>query len=262
MIDWLYTLPDWTLLAFWAALLAGLMVVLPFLTQRLPWLRPNPENSDFVLRLQATLFTITSFVVAFTLVEAEVNFRKVDALISAEASHINRLDRLLVRYGDGTGESVRPQLVAYARSVVADEWPELLAKESGSDKTQQAFMLFSRSILAIEPSLGRQTNIHAEILRSFDAIAEARDARLNAVTVSLSATFWQAILFAVLILLFVSSTVERTRFRAIIMGCQMAVLGAFIGFVFIMDQPFKGHSAVDPQAIVQTIKIIEARKGG
>ena len=52
-------------------------------------------------------------------------------------------------------------------------------------------MLFSRSILAIEPSLGRQTNIHAEILRSFDAIAEARDARLNAVTVSLSATFWQ-----------------------------------------------------------------------
>jgi hypothetical protein len=96
--------------------------------------------------------------------------------------------------------------------VVADEWPELLARGNGSDRTQQAFMLFSRSILAIEPSLGRQTNIHAEILRSFDAIAEARDARLNAVTVSLSATFWQAILFAVLILLFASSTVERTRF--------------------------------------------------
>jgi hypothetical protein len=262
MIDWLYILPDWALLAFWAALLAGLMVVLPFLTHRLPWLRPNPENSDFVLRLQATLFTITSFVVAFTLVEAEVNFRKVDGLISAEASHINRLDRLLVRYGDGAGEAVRPQLLVYARSVVADEWPNLLGSGSGSDKTQQAFMLFSRSILAIEPSLGRQTNIHAEILRSFDAIAEARDARLNAVTVSLSATFWQAILFAVLILLFVSSTVERTRFRAIIMGCQMAVLGAFIGFVFIMDQPFKGQSAVDPQAIVQTIAIIEARKGG
>jgi hypothetical protein len=262
MIDWLYTLPDWALLAFWAALLAGLIVVLPFLTHRLPWLRPNPENSDFVLRLQATLFTITSFVVAFTLVEAEVNFRKVDALISAEASHINRLDRLLVRYGDGAGGQVRPQLLVYARSVVADEWPELLARGSGSDKTQRAFMLFSRSILAIEPSLGRQTNIHAEILRSFDAIAEARDARLNAVTVSLSATFWQAILFAVLILLFVSSTVERTRFRSIIMGCQMAVLGAFIGFVFIMDQPFKGHSAVDPQVIVQTIAIIEARKGG
>ena len=193
MIDWLYTLPDWVLLAFWAALLAGLMVVLPFLTHRVPWLRPNPENSDFVLRLQATLFTITSFVVAFTLVEAEVNFRKVDALISAEASHINRLDRLLVRYGDGAGEPVRPQLLVYARSVVADEWPALLASGNGSDKTQQTFVLFSRSILAIEPSLGRQTNIHAEILRSFDAVAEARDARLSRrYRVLLSATFWQA----------------------------------------------------------------------
>lgn len=260
MIDWLYTLPDWMLLAFWAVILAGLMTVLPFVTHRLPWLRPSPENSDFVLRLQATLFTITSFVVAFTLVQAEFNFRKVDALVSAEASHLNRLDRLLVRYGEGAGPLVRLQLVAYARSVVADEWPALLATGSGSEKTQLAFAGFSRGVLAIEPSRGRETNIHAEILRSLDALAEARDARLSAVTVSLSATFWQAISFAVLILLFVSSAVERTPFRAIIMGCQMAVLGAFIGFVFIMDQPFKGHSAVDPQAILQTISIIEGRK--
>jgi hypothetical protein len=262
MIDRLYALPDWALIAFWAALLASIMVGLPFLTQRIPWLRPNPENTDFVLRLQATLFTITSFVVAFTLVEAEFNFRKVDALVSAEASHINRLDRLLLRYGSGDGGEARALLLGYARSVVAHEWPELRASGAGSDKTQQAFMGFSRGLLAIEPSLGRQTNIHAEILRAFDAVAEARDARLNAVTVSLSATFWQAILFAVLILLFVSSLVERTRFRAIVMGCQMAVLGAFIGFVFVMDQPFKGHSAVDPQVIEQTIAIMEGRKGG
>ena len=261
MIDWLYTLPDWALLAFWAALLAGLMVVLPFLTQRIPWLAPSPENTDFVLRLQATLFTITSFVVAFTLVQAEFNFRKVDALISAEASHINRLDRLLVRYGDRAGDAVRPHILAYARSVVVDEWPSLLDKGIGSDKTRESFVLFSRGILAIEPATGRQNNIHAEILRSLDAVAEARDGRLNAVTVSLSATFWQAILFAVLILLFVSSAVERTRFRSIIMGCQMAVLGTFIGFVFIMDQPFKGHSAVDPQAIEQVIAIMQGRKG-
>ena len=80
--------------------------------------------------------------------------------------------------------------------------------------------------------------------------------------VSLSASFWQAILFAVLILLFVSSLVERTRFRAIVMGCQMAVLGTFIGFVFVVDHPFKGHSAVDPQVIMQTIAVIEGRKGG
>jgi len=29
-----------------------------------------------------------------------------------------------------------------------------------------------------------------------------------------------------------------------------------------MDQPFKGRSAVDPSTIVQTIAIMENRKGG
>jgi hypothetical protein len=208
VIDWLYSLPDWLLLVAWATLLAGLIVVLPRASRRVAWLRPNAERTDFVLRLQATLFTATSFVIAFTLVEAESNFRKVDAL------------------------------------------------------TQDAFAGVSRGVLALEPSQGRQVTIYAEILRSFDSVAEARDSRLNAVTVSLSAVFWEAIGFAVLMLLFVSSNIEQTRFRSVILACQMAVLGAFIGFVFVMDQPFKGRSGVDPGVIVQTIAIMENRKSG
>jgi hypothetical protein len=259
MIDWLYALPDWLLLVLWAGVLSALIVLLPLLTHRIPWLRPSPENSDFVLRLQATMFTITALVVAFTLVEAVANFRKIDALVSIEASNINRLDRLLYRYGHDSADRVRPQLLSYARSVVTEEWPRML--RGPSTKTHEAFIVVSRGIFALEPSQGRQTTIHAEILRSYDSVAEARDSRLNSASVSLSATFWQAILLAVLILLVVSSTIERTRFRSIILGCQMAVLGLFIGFVFIMDQPLKGRSAVDPQAIVQTILIIEAREG-
>lgn len=261
MIDWLYSLPDWFLLAGCAALMAGIIVILPRVTHRIPWLSPSAENTDFVLRLQTTLFTATSFVIAFTLVEAESNFRKVDTLVSAEASSINRLDRLLVRYGHETADQVRPHLLAYARSIVRDEWPEL-ARGDGSDRTQAAFAAVSRGILALEPSQGRQVTIYAEILRSFDSVAETRDSRLNAVGVSLSAIFWEVIGFAFLILLFVSSNIERTRFRSIILGCQMAVLGAFIGFVFVMDQPFKGRSAVDPGAVQHTIVIMENRKGG
>ena len=36
MIDWLYILPDWALPAFWAGLLAGLMVVLDVASGRPP----------------------------------------------------------------------------------------------------------------------------------------------------------------------------------------------------------------------------------
>ena len=261
MIDWLYSLPDWLLLVACAAVLAGVITVLPLVTHRLPWLSPDSEKTDFVLRLQATLFTATSFVIAFTLVEAESNYRKVDAFVSAEASSINRLDRLLVRYGHQTADAIRPHLLAYARSIVVDEWP-LLAQRRRQRQDPGCF----RPCLArcAGPGAVARTAGHdlCRDLRSFDLVAEARDSRLNAVTVSLSAIFWEAIGFAVLILLFVSSNIERTRFRAIILGCQMAVLGAFIGFVFVMDQPFKGRSAVDPGMIMQTITIMEGRKSG
>lgn len=90
MIDWLYSLPEVLILAAGALAMVGAILALPSLVHRLPYLRTSNENNDFVLRMQATLFTMTSLVLAFTLVEAESNFRKVDSLLAAEASQINR----------------------------------------------------------------------------------------------------------------------------------------------------------------------------
>jgi hypothetical protein len=259
MMNWLYSFPDLSIVVSFAAILAVAIVGLPSLVRRIPWMKPSDANTDFVLRMQATLFTMTSLVLAFTLVEAENNFRKVDALVSAEASQLNRLDRLLSRYGDPAAEAVRPPLLAYAQSIVNDEWPAML-EDMPSEKTRAAFMPISRGILSLDPQTNRQTMIYGEILRSFDAVAESRDARLAAVSVALPAAYWQVVLFAALMLLFVSSTMERTPFRATVLAAQMAVIGAFLGFVFIQDQPFKGQMAVDAEPIVQAIAVIKSRK--
>ncbi|MFO1159602.1 MAG: hypothetical protein U1E60_12245 [Reyranellaceae bacterium] len=258
MIDWLYTLPDTTILVVGAIVLALVIVLLPSVSSRLPGMTPSNDNTDFVLRMQATLFTMTSLVLAFTLVEAESNYRKVDALISTEASQLNRFDRLLTRYGDTAPAALRPHLLAYAESIIRDEWPAML-KGTSSEKTRTAFIPISRGLLAIEPHSPREATIYAELLRSFDALAETRDARLATVSVALPTAYWQVVLFAVLMLLFISSTIGRTPFRATVLAAQMAVLGAFMGFVFIMDQPFKGQTAVGPDQIVQATATIRNR---
>ena len=258
MTDWLYSLPETLILTVGALMMAGAILALPSLVHRLPWLVTNNENNDFVLRMQATLFTMTSLVLAFTLVEAESNFRKVDSLLATEASQINRLDRLLSRYGDDSAGDLRLHLLAYAKAIVDDEWPAMLRGER-SDKVRLAFASLSRGILEIEPRSARETTIYAEILSAFDSIAESRDARLNAVTIALPERYWQVILFAVLMLLFITSTMGRSAFRAYVLSAQMAVMGAFIGFVFIMDQPFKGQTAVDSDALRRTIVLMENR---
>lgn len=260
-MNWLYSFPDLAILVACAVTLAALIVVLPSLVQRLPWMTPNDRNTDFVLRMQATLFTMTSLVLAFTLVEAENNFRKVDALVSAEASQVNRLDRLLLRYGEPEAETIRADLLAYARAIAGDEWAAMLTGRT-SEQTRAALARISRQVLSLDPQTNRQTMIYGEILRSFDGIAEARDQRLAAVNVALPSAYWQVVLFAVAMLLFISATMQRSAFRATVLAAQMAVIGAFLGFVFIQDQPFKGQMAVDADPFVQVIAVLEGRKGG
>lgn len=259
MIDWVYTFPEALLLALFAALLALLVVLLPRLIRRLPLFAPSEFNSDFVMRIQSPLFTMTSLVLAFTLVQADTNFRQVDTLLSSEAAQINQLDRMLTRYGDSQASEIRPLLHAYARSIVTDEWPTMLRDHHGEEATRLAFMPISRHVLAMNPSGGRQSLIFAEMLKSLDAIAESRASRLNNVKLGLPAIYWEVMLFAVALLVLVSCTINQTPFRAVILAAQMAVLGAFVGFVVDMDQPFKGPTSVKPDALAEVISVMKSR---
>ena len=72
--------------------------------------------------------------------------------------------------------------------------------------------------------------------------------------------YWVVILFGTMMLLFVSSTIKPTRLRTTVLAAQLAVLGAFIGFTFIMDAPFVGETAVQPVALARAIQTMEARE--
>lgn len=163
---------------------------------------------------------------------------------------------MLSRYGDDL--TTEPGcLLAYAKAIVDDEWPAMLRDERAAGYAPPLACPGGSS--PSNPRPGRETTIYAEIPRSFDSIVESRDARLNAVTLGLPKPYWQVVLFAVLMLLFITSTMQRSTFRAYVLSAQMAVMGAFIGFVFIMDQPFKGQTAVDADPLRKAIVLMENR---
>jgi hypothetical protein len=130
----------------------------------------------------------------------------------------------------------------------------------GNEATGTAYGAVSQAIFALEPKPGRQSLIYSEMLKSLDVVAESRSRRLDSVNVGLPAIYWQVILFAVLMVLFVGSTIQQTPYRASILAAQMAVLGTFVGFTFVMDAPFKGETAVTGEAIVRAIDVMEKRQ--
>jgi hypothetical protein len=259
MLDWLYDLPEALILFITITVMLTLSLALPFAVKRLPWMTPNDKNTDFVIRTQATLFSMTSLVLAFTLVQADTNYRQADNLVSSEAARIEQLDRLLARYGNPEVASRgRPLLRAYAMAVVNDEWPAML-REGSHDSSSATFAPLSRTILAINPTNERQNLVLAEMLRTLDTISDVRAQRLNIVAIRLPSLYWWVMSLAISGLLLVSSSIEQTAFRRTILCIQSVVVGGFVGFVFIMDQPFRGETAIPPTAISSAIQHMDAR---
>lgn len=259
MFDRVYSLPEGLILVLTVLLLVGLMAAMPHLVRQLRWMKHNDANTDFVIRTQATLFTMTSLVLTFTLVQADINYRQADALVTNEASRIEQMDRLMARFGDRGVLEARPLLKAYAESLVRDEWP-LMLNEERHDRTAQGFAALSRLVLAIHPADERQNLVLAEMLKTMDTIADLRAQRLNMVTIRLPNLYWWVVLLAVAMLLFVSGAITPTPFRRTILCAQAAVLGGFLGFVFIMDQPFRGETAISAEPIAKAIQRMAQRR--
>ena len=76
MLNAVYALPDFVIVCAFTIFWGGLVALLPTLRKAFPSLEPSLENTDFVLRIQGTLFTLTGFALAITLVQAQGNFRR------------------------------------------------------------------------------------------------------------------------------------------------------------------------------------------
>lgn len=258
MFAWLSSLPDAVIVVGAIGVLGGLVVVIPLILRLLPITAPTPENTDFVMRIQGTLFAVSGFALAFALTEAQANYRRVDAQVTAEAAHVNNLDRLLARYGEPAVAAIRPVLLAYANSVATTEWTAM-RRDQENEPTGLAFVPVARAITAIRPTDGRQVTLYAEMVRSIDSIMEARDARLEAMHTELPGIYWTVVLFALGILVLASSVIERTPFRNIALAAQMSVLGAFVGILFITDHPYHGQTSIGPDAMLKAISQMKTR---
>ncbi len=264
MPNWLYTYPDEIIVAIFS-LIAAVSVPMAATAR---WclaqivghgtLDQIKENDEFLMTVRGTLFSMCSLVLAFSLVAVFTNYNRADGAATAEASMINNMDRLLVRYGDPQVATIRASLHAYTKSIVEDEWL-LLPKGHGSEKTASLFVPVSRSVIAIHPDSGRQSVIYTELVKKSDDLAEAREARLESTSTGLAPVFWlmMSIIFVAQMLLTVF--VDLNVIRIFGYTVQLAVFGSLLSVVFIFDMPFNGQTAVNSTAFVKVLATMQAR---
>ena len=163
MIEWLYRFSDLYIILFCIAVSLVAMFVVHAVCHKVVADKVPREGFKFAEAVHNSLISLCTLVLAFSLVQAIGNFRLVNTEVATEAAQINNLDRLLLRFNSPEANDVRQHLLAYAKSIVEDDWPALINAGS-SEKTTALFKPISKGIIAIAPKNDRQVSLYSAAL--------------------------------------------------------------------------------------------------
>ena len=121
----LYNLPNSCIALLFGITGAALFAGVLFLRVKLLRIQINPDHARRAHGALAVVIGFAGLILAFSLVQEQINFRNLEAQVGTEANNLAQLDRLLVRYGSLGDDALRLSLREYANSIVNDEWPQL-----------------------------------------------------------------------------------------------------------------------------------------
>ena len=257
----LYNLPNSCIPLLFGLAGAVLFTGVLFLRVKLLRVQVNSDQARVAHDALAVVIGFAGLVLAFSLVQEQINFRNLEAQVGTEANSLAQLDRLLIRYGSLGDDALRLSLREYANSIVNDEWPQL-SKSRVSGRTTRLLREVSQDVSAVDPDPGRQSLLYTEMLKKVDELTLARESRLvAAISIRLAPIFWETILFLLLILLILAALSETTFSLggAVALGCQGFAVTLLVALVFVFDRPFTSQTGISAQPILKVIAEMQNR---
>lgn len=249
MFDFLFDLPlvivgPAIILSLCAFALSGLAIFDRYI---LPRMKFGHEESAFTSAMIQAVMIFYGLAVALVAVNVWGNHSEAARTISQEASAVASLYRDVSSYPEPVRSELTKSLRDYLDYVINQAWP-LQRKGKIPIGGVEEMNRFQAHLTAFEPATEGQKLVHAETLRAYNHMIEARRLRLDAVLTGLPAILWWVVIAGALV--GISSTfffrVEDSRLERI----QVALLTAFVGLVIVMifalDRPFRGDLGLDP----------------
>ncbi len=210
-----------------------------------PLVRPpsTKDHLDLAMRTTGAVMAGLTLILAFCAVQARSQSSDAQRLVTAEVSAIGGLIRLIDRLGPA-GLPARGELAGYLHSIATEEFGAM-AEAGRAAPTQARAEALEHAIYAAAAEAAG--HLATDLLEEMDAVDAAREARLHGASIRLPAEFWLLIQLLVLLLLATSPLYPPRRHTVAMLAVQMGGVGALIAFVFLMDQPFRGHLTISAQ---------------
>lgn len=228
-----------------AGALIGLMVVRRHLVPRL---RIRIEDSEFIGTMVQAIMVFYGLAVALIAVSVWETHSHVSDAVSHEASRLASLYRDVSAYPEPIRSELQEELRGYTEYLIHEAWP--LHREGGHPTRGIEWMhRFQESLTSHEPETEGERLLHAETLRAYNHMIEARRERLDSMLIRLPDLLWGVVVAGAVI-----SLVASFFFRVedpVLHGVQVTLLAVFIGMVMLMilafDRPFHGELGLGPE---------------
>ncbi len=191
-------------------------------------------------------FAIVTLWSAFLTAQANVT-READALLSAY-----RVSRTLPNSG-----AFRQSVANYVRSVVADEWPSMAARDAMSEKTQQSLDKVWDSFILLKPADRSDNDLYIMVGNHLSEADQQRLARSLLTRGNLYPPIWVIIAFGFITLVYgvYFNHMQQNAVRLVFDFMVIFVVLSCIYFIYDIDTPFSGYVIVQPEVF----KLVYAR---
>jgi hypothetical protein len=219
----------------------------------LPRLRVASADSEFTGAMLQSVMVFYGLAVALIAVSVFQTYSDTTSVVTNEATAVNALYRDVTSYPDPIRADLQRNLREYMDQVINQAWPlQRQGKVPGAGIEHMT--RFQAMLTKFEPATEGQKIVHAETLRAYNQLIQARRLRLNAVDTGLPSVMWAVILIGAFISLSASFffKVEDARLHLIEVLLLATFIGLVIFMIFSLDRPFRGHLGIpaDPYQLV------------
>ena len=264
MPAWIDTALQWPL-SVNVSIIVALSVAVPWAAVRLTRrLMPQPrrEGGDELVGFTYGVYgLIYGVLLAFVIVITWERFAETEKLVMHETALLSELwrDSLVAR--PFIREDVQKNLVAYATSVVEDEWPSMAAEGRAHPRTEQIYENLWAITYQFAPQTKLQEAYMAEYLARMNELSAARRMRLLHSRMEVSGVLW-----LVLVIGAVPAVAYPLLFSCRQQWIQVVVVGSVMMIVMLgllvtlsLQHPFSGTVAIEPEAFRQLLQSYDTR---
>lgn len=258
MPKYLYSLPNILIIILCIGVITIISHVAPSMISMMHFVNPSEDSIKIAQLLFALIGATVGMFIGFLLNQAQSNFQSASALVALESSHINNLDRLLLRFGDAKSLEIRHALRRYLESIIHSEWQQMKF-DQGCKQTHMMWRSISQNLFKLEPVSPKQVAIYSDILDRAEHVSESREVRIDRSAQKLPTIFWLAILVIFFGISSITSLVIPGSEMSFAIKVFPVIYGSLLGLLVIFDQPFKGRTSVKPAALQKVLDSIKTR---